>query len=432
MPDYKKKKHSRIFNAPAKTSKKRINKDLGEEKIKMTPKSSKNEQKNNLDDMRVVRGRKAEQKRKNKIILCVFAVVLAAILIIQLFLPVGIIETVSNVTALIGSGSYPIELSSTSVQDAVSKGNYYYVLTVDSVTAYSNMGEELFSYAHGFEFPVIKVSDSRAIVFNQGGNDALIFNLRGIKETVKTENAIITAAVSDSGGYAIATDSEKYTGEVKVYGKNGNVIYEWYSAEEIINNIALSSNGKKLAVSTFSSANGIFNSTVFVLTYKTATPEFKEKFDDTLVYSIDTSHSVRFSVVTDSAVTMFNWSNYKRREYSHDYSTAFFRAGKSGYVSVFNRESDRTDNRISLYSKTGKSLGNFEFHGIISDIQVFGNHIYCMSDTDIFLLSKEGEILKTASCSYGTKKIMVAGSNSVLVVSDNMVERIKFDGENKK
>lgn len=430
MPDYKKKKHSRIFNTPAKVSKKRLNRNFKEEKIEMTPNKQKSSPKK-TEDMRVVRGKRLEQRRNFRIALCVIAVILILFAVLQMVIPVGLIETTSNAVSLIGSGSYPITLSSTSVKDSVSKGGHYFVLTADCVAAYSNAGKELFNYAHGFEFPVIKVSDSRAIVFNQGGNDVLVFNLSGIKNTVKTENSIITAAVSDSGAYAVATLSKKYAGEVKVYGKKGNVLYEWYSAEEIINNIALSPLGKKLAVSTFNSSNGIFNSTVSVLNFKSANAEFKREFSDTLVYSIDTFHSSRFAVVTDSLVTFFKWSDYKANEYSHEYSTAFFRGGKGGYLVVSNRESDKTDNRISVYSKSGKEIGNFSFHGIISDIQLFGGHIYCMSDTEISLISNEGEILRTASCGFGTKKISSAGTNSVVAVSDSTVERIKLEGEDE-
>lgn len=433
MPDYKKKKHSRFFGAPAKASKKRMRKNQGEEKIVMSPKESSPKYEKKPDDMRVLRGKRLEQKRNAKIGICIIGLVLAVVLIIQLLLPVGIIDTVSNSLTLMGAGSYPIELSSTSTQDAVSRGYYYYVLTADGVTAYSNSGKELFSYTHGFEFPVIKTSDSRALVFNQGGNEVLIFDLKGLRETVKTENAVITAAVSDSGKFAIATQSEKYTSELRVYDKRGSKLYEWFSAEEIINNIALSPNGRKIAVSTFNSANGIFNSTVSVLNFKSAAPEHKIQFSDTLIYSLDTTHPLYFAVVTDNSVKFLKWSDaQKSRDHSDEYSTAFFRGGKGGFVAVFNRESNKTDNRIALFSKNGKLINEIEFNGIISDIQVSGGHIYCISDTDIYLISKEGEVLRTASCGFGTVKFSITSENTVAVISDSTVEKIKLEGENEK
>ena len=148
-----------------------------------------------------------------------------------------------------GTGSYPIELGGTETVNTVSRGSYYYVLSNTDIVAFNNSGKSLFSFTHGYENPVLKVSATRAMVFEQGGNEALIFDLKGLKTTAKTEKSIITGAVSDSGRYALVTLSDKYASAVTVYDKKDNAVYEWYSAENTVNNVAVSPNGKKIAVS---------------------------------------------------------------------------------------------------------------------------------------------------------------------------------------
>lgn len=432
MPNYKKKKHSRFLNQPAKASKNRMQKKQKYEDIEMTPKSKNRNPDGNGEEMKVIKGNKYRRERKSRVGLCVLAVVLVLVMSLQIILPGGIINSITNAVALLGSGSYPIELGNVSIVDSVSKGSYYYVLSSESITAYSNAGEKMFNFVHGFEFPVLKTSDSRALVFDQGGNDAYIFNLSGLKESVKTENAIITAAISDSGYFAIATHSKKYTAEVKVYSKNAKVVYDWFSAEDTVNNVALSKTGRKLAVSTFNSQNGIFKSKLSVLKYKSATPVYKKEFSDTLIYSIDTTHPSYFAVVLNSSVEFIKWSNQKTKQYTNEYSTAFFRGGKGGYIAVFNRESNRTDNKIAVFSKSGTLKSETSFKGIISDIQIRNGHIYCISDTDIYLLSKDGGILRKASCGFGAVRLNVSSTNAVTVVSDNSIERISLEREEEK
>ena len=380
-------------------------------------------------NMKVVKGRKLERKRQSRSFSIFVAGLLVVVLILQLIFPAGIFETVTNSLTLLGSGTYPIELNSTETINAVSYGNYYYVLTNSFISAYNSTGKELFSYPHGFEKPIIKTSSSRALLFNQGKNNALIFNNSGLKETITTEKEILTGAISDSGVYALVTLSDKYASAVSVYSKRNNVLYEWFSAENTINNVAISPNGKKIAVSGFNSGVGKYKSEVNVLNFKSPNPEFTDTFDGNLIYGLDTSSAKGFTVITSNKIKFIKWYKQKSETHENDYNIAFYKGGKSGAVAVFNRENDKTDNRIEVYNKSGKLKNKIEFKGTISDIQLFGNHIYCMSDTEIFLLGEEGKILRNASCGFGVVKFVVTGTNNVVAITDNEIEKIKLKQE---
>ncbi len=426
MPDYKKRKHSKLSSSPNRIRKSRIAKNTPLEDIKMSP-SGRGKRSNASSNMKVVKGRKLENKRKFKIGAAITAVVICAILILQVIFPAGIVETVSTATALLGTGSYPIELESNETISVMSSGSYYYILSNTHIDAVSNSGKRLFSYNHGYEKPILKVSGWGALVFEQGGTEALLFNAKKLKATVNTEKPILTGAVSDSGRYALATLSDKYASSVSVYSKSGEVIYEWYSAKDTVNNVLLSSNGKKLAVSTFDSSGGQYSSAVNILDFESATPLHTEKFENTLVYTLDGTFRSRLAVVTDNSIKLIKWQGFKSSEYKSDYSTAFFRTGKNGYITVFNRESDKTDSKITVFSKLGKLKAEFNYKGIVSDIAVSGNHIYCMSDTEIFLLDTEGKVLRKGVCGFGAVRFIPVSTNSVIVFTDNKIENIKLD-----
>ncbi len=429
MPDYKKKKHSKLSSSPKRVKKSRIKKEEVKEEIKMTPKPTRRKAPQPKSDMKVVKGKKGENIRKLKIGAIILAAVVLVVALFQIFLPAGLFDSISNSLALIGAGSYPIELEGTQTVNCVSKGSYYYVLSNTHISAFSSSGKNLYSYAHGFENPVLKTSSTRALVFNQGSTEVLIFDLNKLKANFKTEKPIITAGISDSGVYAIATHSDKYTAAVSVYNKRGKMLYEWYSAEDTVNNVSVAPSGRKIAVSTFSTSVGKFKSKLSVLGFKSPTPEHTESFENSLIYDIDTSHPSYFAVVTSNAVKFIRWSGYKTKSYENEYNTAFFRAGKGGYIAVYNRENDKTDNRIAYFTKSGKLKAELKYNGIISDIRTFGGHIYCMSETEISLINKEGEVLRKTSCGFGAVKIAVTGSNSVAVITDNKIEKAELERE---
>lgn len=436
MPEYKKKRVNRLRGAPKPKKTARVQKEEPDDII-MSPSGGKRTKKppkppKTVPDMRVVKGKKLERQRKTKALLSISAAVTVICLVLHLILPVGILENLQNLTALIGSGGYPLELNSTETLNSVSRGMYYYLLTDTRINAYSSSGREIYSYSHGFENPVMKTSKTRALVFSQGQNQAFIYNLASLKSTVNTESPIITANISDSGTYAIVTRSDSYASVVSVYDKYDKPIYEWYSAEDAVNNIAISPNGKKIAVSLFNASSGVYTSKVCVFGFDSASPEYTETCGDAPVYNLDTTHNAGFSVVLKNGVRFINWSNYKKTDYENPYAAAMFRAGSGGSVAVFNRASDRTDNRVAVFNSKGKLKSEFEFKGIIGDIEISGGHIYCISDTSVLLLSEDGAVLRKAECGFGAKRLSVIGSNQVAVITDNQIYQIKLEQEEEK
>ncbi len=431
MPDYKKKKHSRIASVSRPRPKKSKKETSQSYDIPMfsslTKKKSAKRQ-----NMKVVKGKKLEKRKKILVVISVIAAVAICFSVLSIAFPMGITESLGNTISLIGTGGYPLALESTQTINVVSRGSYYYVLSNTHVYSFTNAGKKLFSYAHGLENPVIKTSASRAFVFEQGGNQAFIFTHSGLKESLSFEKKIITANISDSGNYAVATESDKYTCAVTVFTKRNKKLYEWFSAEDIVNNLVISPNGKKLAVSVFTSKNGRYTSKVNVLNFKSATPEFSETFENSLIYNLNSTYKSGFTVVTQNKIKFVKWFKYKEKEYTSDYSTALFRTGKNGFVVVFNRESDKTDNKIAVFSKSGKLRFEIAYRGIISDIAVLGSHIYCMSDSTVNLLSSEGEVLRKASYGFGAVRLVATSTNTCAVITDNKIEKIKLEPEEKK
>lgn len=426
MPKYKKKRHNRIFNAPKRSAKPKKQKSSYED-IKMS--SYKALDKNDDKGMRLVSGKKRERGRKFKAFISICAVFVALFLIFEAILPAGVIQTISNYTSLLGTGSYPISLSGTKTYNTVTMGNYYYHLSDTHFSAFSNAGKKLFSEPHGFEKPVLTVSKGKSLIYDQGGKELQIFDLKGLENVITTENEIISAAISDSGNFSIVTYSDEYASAVSVYNKKNKIFYEWFSAEDTVNAVAMSGNGKKIAVATYKSASGIFSSKVNIIncTSKSATPLHTKNYENTVVYGLKSTDNGRFCVVKADGVDSIKWSDFKTNEYKSDYTVSKFRVNTSSNVAVFCRESDNTDNTIVIFSKKGKVKYTVKYKGIINDIQVKGSNIYCINDSQILILDFNGKITRTMDYGYGGVFLNVNSTNTVAIITDNEIKRIKLD-----
>lgn len=427
MAVYKKRRVNRFKSVPKRlANNKRKESRAKPEKIEMSENLPKRESAAN-DSFKVVKGRKLEQKRRTRNILVVLASIFVLLIIFQLSLPIGIVDSLENLTAVVGNGSYPISLSGTETYNSSAKNGYYFTLNNSSLQAFSNSGKKTLSVVHGFEKPILKTSETRALVFDQGGNSVIVYNLHSEKNNKTFEENILCAAISRCGTYAVATTSESYAGVVSVYDKNDKLLYEWYSATDLINNVALSPNGKKLAVSTVNSKGGELEANVYVLKYDSATPVFSQKYSGEAVYSLENSGNRGFMIISSQKIEFVKWGRFKTKVHESDYEINIFRNNGSQTVAVFNRSSNRTDNKICVFSSSGELKYEIEYNGLISDISVYGNHIYCMNDSQITVIDKQGEVILSPQISFGGEKLIVLSSNKVAVITDSEVKLVKLE-----
>lgn len=424
MPDYKKKKVRRLGGSPSpkNTTKRRAEED----EIEMErPKKHRSQSNKKTDSMRVITGKKLIRRRRIRTAACVAAVLAVIICVLQFMLPVGIIESTGNFVATLGAGSFPIELYGTETLNSATRSNYFYVLTDTELVAVSAGGKKIYSVSHGFGTPVLKHSETRALIFDQNGFRVNIYNLSGEVSAIVTERNILNAALTRNGGYAIVTESEEYASVVSVYDRKDKLLYEWYSATDPVNNVALSPDGKMLAVSTVSADDGELHSRLYVLEYESPDPVYSADFTDTVVYSLEGLRS-GFAVCTADSVSYIAWKDFKRTDYSTELSLAFARSDSSGLITVFNRQSNRADNKIVVFSKKGEKTAEFAFEGLISDIVMSRGHIYCISDTDVYLFDKTGQLLSKTACGFGAARLAVLSGDEVAVISGSSVSRLEI------
>lgn len=430
MPKYKKKKHNRILSAPKKRAKQPVKVKQQYDEIEMNHYGAKKTKEKPTAPLKVVKGKKGLRALKLKFYAVALVVVFVVVMLFQIILPAGLFQTVSNMTAVIGTGSYPISATGSQVLSVVPMGNYYLHLTDTHLSAYSSAGKILFSEAHGYEKPILCASKGKSLLYNQGGKQFSIYSLNGLQKNEETKNEIICGGMSDSGSFALATHSDSYTSQVTVFNKRYKQIYEWYSAEETINNVAIASSGKKIAVSTFNSASGTFNSKINIINFKSATPEHTLTYNNQIIYGIKNSNKSNFSVIKSNGVDTVKWFNSKINEYSEDYNISYFRTNTSVNIGVFSRENDKSDNKIVIFSKSGKVKKTVNYNGVINDIQVRGSNIYCINDSSVNVLDFKGNVKFSADYGFGGKGISVLSANVVAVVTSNEILRIKL-GERK-
>lgn len=417
MPEYKRKK---IHTKRRKSVKPEVSRARVD--IPMRRKNSIKPDITQDSSIRIVRGKKGERKKRFYVLSAALLAVLLMIVILSITLPVGLIESSKNLFLSMGSGSYPADLSGTATVNCVPKDNYYYVLTDTNIMAFTNDGKRIFSFVHGFSSPVIATSQTRAIVFDQGKNTAVIYNLSGIVDVIQSKDEIVTADIAKNGEYALVTKSDSYASTISVYSRKGKSLYKINLAKDMVNNIDIASSGKKIAVSTINGESGKIVSSVRVFGFNSADPLFKLDLGQDTVYDVENTGR-GFFVTTHNKVRYIRWSKYSVNEFDASGEISTVRYSDSGFLVVYNKTNDKSNNSVVLFSNFGKKISEFDIKGIINDIRYSRGRIYATGGNEISIFDKQGEILRNDSCDFGAVKTVVVGSNAVCIITDIQINK---------
>lgn len=378
--------------------------------------------------IKVIRGNKNKIRKKRFIFGFTAILIVCLIVAFTLFLPTCIYDFFANKISLIGSGSgYPVSLSGGSIIDVVPSDGFYSIVSSTNLEGYNNNGKLIFSYQHGYERPCLETSSTRLILFSQGQKDYAVYNFRKNLITAETDNNILSAAVAENGSYALATQSDSYTSEVAVYNSKNEVIFKWFCADYIINDVVFSPNGKNIAVSAFNAVDGHFISKLYILNFESATPVKTFTFENDFITALESVSRKSFCAVFSGHTNFFNWKKYENTEFSSDKSVAFVRTATSNSIIVTGREGNKSDNTITVFDSAGAQKYSFDFTYEITDIAVLGKYIYILSDRQIYFYNIKGDLLNIQDCSFGIGRIVPIKHHRVAALTDTTVSKITIE-----
>ena len=420
MPKYKKNKRRRRhtifkFRRP-------------DEYVEMTPSDSEDKaSKVKKASFKIHNGKKQINKLKRLIFLGVFLSVALVIILVSLLSPTGIAEMYKNFSATFSLNSkLPIELYGTETYNVSVHNNYFCLLSDTDFSTISNNGKVSFRDNHGFSSPIMCDSEARTLIFDQNGKGVRIYNAEGLLHSFDYTNSIYAADIARNGYFAVAGKAENYTSMVTVYNKNGDMIYEWYCPEEIINSVAVAPDGKSVAVGTVSVSDGEFTGKIYVLKYNSADAVYKKEYDDKIIYAINSVTRKNFAVVFENSCDIISWKDYSAVTYNSEYDVNFVRATAKRIAIASSRESNDGNYEFNVYNNSKKLVFSFKFDGHINDFQIRKNNIYILSGNSVYLINSDGEIAKTGTANFGTVKIIPVSSSSCLAVGHNSVTKISL------
>ena len=341
--------------------------------------------------------------------------------------PVGIVEYFGSKFASGGSGSgYDLSIFGGKPKYTLSDSGKYYVVTETSVNCYNEGGKVIFERSHAYTEPIIKVAETRYLLYGQGETVITVSSLTDNLYVNNLEKSIITAAISDSGCYAVAAKADGYDSAVYVYNKSNKKIYEWYSSGETVNALALSKDGKTLAVATVSVKDGNFSSNIYFFNFDSADAIMKSSYGDDIVYGLYESGAGRFCAVFSRDIEFIDYKKNTVKTNESDYSVTVVKNINNKFIVLRNVAANQDQSIIEIYKDNGELVSSFSVNNYITDFSFRSDNLYLLGISKVYKYDMLGSLCAEADVNYDALYVEAVSSDSIACVRNSVIEKINL------
>lgn len=375
-------------------------------------------------ELKVIRGKRKKRKRYFLLHL-LLRLLLVAILVaggIEIYknwdtlAPESLVVWVNQKLSGRKGDGFPVSLTGSSVSSMSLTDEGLAMLTDTNYILYNNNGGELVRRQHGFSKPILKTKGKWALIAEAGGSRLRIETLASTSAEMTVNTHIIEAAVDRGGDFALATDSSQgYMSEVVVYDKHKKEIYHWYSTDLNVTNLALSPDGKSLAVVGVAANNGAMQSSILIFDLSKKDPVAQYQDTDLLLCSVGYFPNGTLAAIGDKALWIVNESGSIQQKTSYDDHTMIgYTMGDDSVSVVLRNYGSSDDGTLLTVNPSGDKAYSVAYEGTYRSISPSGNGVLLLTSEHLYRMNATGVPAMADAAQDG--RLVSAWGNKALVL----------------
>ena len=223
-----------------------------------------------------------------------------------------------------------------------------------SVTIFTATGRQTVSRNVQYQNPVAVGTGKYLLVYELNGTSYSLYNSYTQIHAGKTESPIRCATMSDSGMYAIVTESEEYASVVKLYSRNFELINQ-YRYNGYVTDVAINGKGSYLSVLISRVENGAFSTSLNVYEPKKDTIHSQTQIGTGLGLRCGFTDSDIVTVLSGDGIYSVSVGGKLLSEYRFEGKTIkAFDLSTDGCAVVLKDGRGTGDQQVILFDKKGK------------------------------------------------------------------------------
>lgn len=282
----------------------------------------------------------------------------------------------------------------------------------DGVQIYNSGGKRTLEDDPDYSDPRAVASDRYLLTYDRNGGGYTLYNSLSAVYRDTLDYPIHGAAISDSGYYAVISETREYTSAVLLYNKNCKPVNRYLKDKYVID-VAISDDGDRIAIVSVSSSQGDYLAEFQLCEpgadSAIATLSIPGVFPMAVCFFSDNS----FAVLCDAAIYFYSDSGelLKELDFADAAPERFALEGKYAAL-VFPANVMGTESRICIFDSAGNALTEAVVEGGAQAVTVTEDAAWLMTERLLFRVAPDG---KVTSVSYG------GGAKAILAVEEDVL-----------
>ncbi len=315
------------------------------------------------------------------------------------------------------SGSYPVDISGSNAQHFVRSQNYAVLLSDSYLTYYNDHGGEVTRYACTYSSALVRTAGKYVLVAEQGGKRLLLTTRSMMLADMTMENRILSVDVNAKGQIAVLSQgTQGYAVELTVYDQKGTQLYR-RSRTSLASEIALSADGKTVAVLSVDAINGVLSTTVeaFLLSSTESQAMYSHTVADTLMYRLSFLANDRLVAVGENGAQLMSIRNEQQTAYAIDGKQLLGYAQTNGSVALVLRTRGDTDGgEVVVLNTAGEALCTVPFTGEFRHLSAQDKQYLLLTDNTAQVITQSGAT-KAATVEADGQQAVLFGNTTVVM-----------------
>ena len=289
-------------------------------------------------------------------------------------------------------------------------------------------GRETLNASPDYVEPVLHGSDQYLLMYDIGEKRYSVYNSFVCVRHEECQYPVFTGAMSDSGYYAIVTESYNHAGVVCLYNDRFELINR-YNRTEKVTCVDINQAGNRVAFATAGMKDGAFLTTLVIAVPGQEQTSAEMKFEGLFPYSVQFIDQHRLLLLCDDSafiVSVDDGTVICPIKYA-DMQLSYADANECHVAMIFSVNAVTDTYRMIVTDQNGKLMLDHTFDASISQVALFDNYLYLLSAKGIVRIDPRDQSYKLIECDTDGKTLLICESDEVLLCGAQSAVYYKFE-----
>ena len=290
-------------------------------------------------------------------------------------------------------------------------------------------GRETLNSSPDYTEPVLHGSDKYLLIYDVGEKRYSVYNSFVCVHHEECEYPVFAGAMSDSGYYAVVTESYSHAGVVCLYNDRFELVNR-YNRTDMVVTAAINQAGNRLAFATAGMKNGAYVTTLVIAVPGKAEVASELIFEGMFPYSIEFLDQHRLLLVGDCAsfvISVDDAAEMSRIRYAADEQLAFADANAFYHAFAFSVNPVTDTYRLFVTDQSGNPVLDQTFDAGLCDLAIYAEHLFLMTDEGVARIDLQDASYDFISCPTDGSSMLISNTGEILICGGQSAVYYEFE-----